>query len=339
MKFEDIKKMVKEDTSYEFLKTTETLGKNIVLLGLGGSHAYGTNIETSDVDLRGITLNPRSELLMGSLVANPFEQYVEHETDTVIYAFNKMIDLLISCNPNTIEIMGLPREEYLILTDIGERLLQLKDAFLSKKCINTFKGYANQQMYRLRQKSLCAMSEEDYNMHISKVLNQMMLHLQKHYAIDLQQIKAYVENEKLLIDCNLKGVNAETLAGVLGEINTTINAYNKNSKRNKKAVEHGKINKHSMHLLRLYMMGIDMMDKHEIITKRTEEHDLLMSIRNGEWLGEDGKPNEDFFKLVEEYEQRFDEACKRTTLPDNPDYDTIYTFVKEVNQDIILGKL
>ena len=36
---------------YDFLRTNESLGENIILLGLGGSHAYGTNNENSDVDL------------------------------------------------------------------------------------------------------------------------------------------------------------------------------------------------------------------------------------------------------------------------------------------------
>ena len=39
-----------------------------------------------------------------------FEQYVDDKTDTVIYAFNKMISLLLSCNPNTCELWGLKRE-------------------------------------------------------------------------------------------------------------------------------------------------------------------------------------------------------------------------------------
>ena len=36
---------------YDFLRTNEKLGNNIILLGLGGSHAYGTNIKTSDYTL------------------------------------------------------------------------------------------------------------------------------------------------------------------------------------------------------------------------------------------------------------------------------------------------
>ena len=44
---------------YEFLKTNPRLGDRIMLLGLGGSYAYGTNCGTSDIDFRGITLNLR----------------------------------------------------------------------------------------------------------------------------------------------------------------------------------------------------------------------------------------------------------------------------------------
>lgn len=38
---------------YDFLRNDKNLGENIILLGLGGSHAYGTENEYSDLDIRG----------------------------------------------------------------------------------------------------------------------------------------------------------------------------------------------------------------------------------------------------------------------------------------------
>ena len=57
----DFKKLL-DTEEYEFLKTNPRLGKRIMLLGLGGSYAYGTNNENSDIDFRGVTLNLPSDL-------------------------------------------------------------------------------------------------------------------------------------------------------------------------------------------------------------------------------------------------------------------------------------
>ena len=50
-----------------------------------------------------------------------------------IYAFNKIIKLLLSCNPNTIELLGLRREHYLYLNNIGEELLPEVEKLISLK--------------------------------------------------------------------------------------------------------------------------------------------------------------------------------------------------------------
>lgn len=94
---------------YDFLKTDKNLGKNIILLGLGGSYAYGVNKTdgSSDIDIRGVALNSKEDILLG----NDFEQVVEMGTDTSIYSFNKILVLsmrsffdsnIIICNKNFI---------------------------------------------------------------------------------------------------------------------------------------------------------------------------------------------------------------------------------------------
>lgn len=131
---------------YDFLRKNPRLGGRVILLGIGGSHAYGTNNENSDVDIRGITLNLPSDLLG----LTRFEQFEDAHTDTVIYSFNKIIRLLLECNPNTIELLGLDEEQYLIKTAPGQELLDNRALFLSKRAAKSFGGYASAQLRRLQ---------------------------------------------------------------------------------------------------------------------------------------------------------------------------------------------
>lgn len=114
MNLDEIKSALKSD-SYDFLKNNKNLGTNIILLGLGGSHAYGTNNEHSDLDIRGVATNSKRNILIGQ----DFEQVVEVDTDTTVYSFDKIVKLLCSCNPNTIEMLGLKPEHYLYLSPAG----------------------------------------------------------------------------------------------------------------------------------------------------------------------------------------------------------------------------
>ena len=102
-------------------------------------------MEGSDIDIRGCTLNSKADLLgMGD-----FEQVVDTGTDTTVYAFNKLLSLLINCNPNTVELLGCKPEHYFVLTPIGKQLLDQRKLFLSRQAINSFGGYAGQQLRRL----------------------------------------------------------------------------------------------------------------------------------------------------------------------------------------------
>lgn len=53
MDLQTIKNMVSSE-EYNFLRNNDHFGDRIILIGLGGSHAYGTNNETSDLDVRGL---------------------------------------------------------------------------------------------------------------------------------------------------------------------------------------------------------------------------------------------------------------------------------------------
>ena len=206
MNIEEIKnKLNTED--YNFLRNNPHL-KNIILLGMGGSYAYGTNIETSDIDIRGIATNSADEILLGT----DFEQVVDVNTDTTIYSFNKMIDLLSKTNPNTIEILGLKPEHYLKITDIGQMLLDRKEIFLSKIVVHSFGGYAYSQLRRLDNKSARALNQTEKEHHIlNSILNAEYSFADRYNNYDIDMFKLYIDkatnddlDNEIYIDFNLK---------------------------------------------------------------------------------------------------------------------------------------
>ena len=98
------------------------------------------------------------------------------------------------------------------------------------------------------------------------------------------------------------------------------------------------MNKHAMHLIRLFMMGIDILEKGEIRTHRPEEDlEILRRIRDGGYM-ENSVLNRDFYEIVSEYEQRFEEAEKRSSLPDFPDMEAVGRFVEKINRRVVLEK-
>lgn len=341
MNIEQIKKLVGSE-QYSFLKTNQHLGENILLIGLGGSHAYGTNIETSDLDIRGIALNSKEEILTG----RNFEQVVNEATDTTIYSFGKMISLLCNSNPNTIEILGLKPEHYLYLSPIGKELLENKRMFLSQKAVSSFGGYANQQLYRLNQKSVRKVSQSELEKHIFKTIEFMQTDFTKRYSeFDEDSIRLYIDkavqegfDTEIFMDVNLTHYPLRDYCSMWSELQTVVKSYAKIGKRNAHAIEHGKITKHAMHLIRLYMMCLDILENEEIVTYREKEHDLLMDIRNGKYLDENDQPTEEFFDMVHDYEKRLEYAKQNTSLPEKPNYDEINEFVMSVNEKVVRGE-
>ena len=165
---------------YDFLRIHPRLGGRVMLLGLGGSHAYGTSQESSDIDFRGVTLQLPSDLIG----MTRFEQYEDEHTDTVIYGFNKIIRLLLECNPNTCEILGLDEDQYLIQSELGKELAANRGLFLSKRAIQSFGGYADAQLRRL-QNALArdSMAQSEREIHILKSVRNAMEDFNRRYGV------------------------------------------------------------------------------------------------------------------------------------------------------------
>lgn len=341
MTIKRIKEKLKS-AEYDFLRTNENLGSNIILLTLGGSHAYGMDKEDSDVDVRGISLNSKSDILLGA----DFEQVVDVDTDTTVYSFNKMIQLLTSNNPNTIEQLGCLPQHYFYLSEIGKELLDNRKMFLSQICVHTFGGYASSQLRRMSNKAARLVSQAENESYILKSIDNARYEFRNRYYPfeDDNDLKLYIDksaqegyDSEIFMDVRLNHYPLRDWTGMWNEMKTIVSSYNKFGRRNEKAVAHDKLGKHMAHLIRLYMMCIDILEKEEIVTYREKERDLLMSIRNGEYLDENRQPIPEFYDLLNEYEKRFEYAKNNTSLPEKPDYKSINNFRMSVNERIVKG--
>lgn len=335
----EIKHTLLPSEQYDFLRTNPHLGKNIILLGLGGSYAYGTNIETSDIDIRGIAANTKDEILLGT----NFEQVIDKATDTTIYSLQKIIKLLTNCNPNTIEMLGLEPYQYLYLTEKGQMLIDNRKIFLSKKAIESFGGYANSQLRRLSNKTNEFVSQTKQEKHIlASIENARYTFPEKYFEHDTDAINLYVDDaineemdKEIFMDITLTHYPLRDYKAMWSEMHNIVKDYASIGRRNKNATLHAKINKHAMHLIRLYLMAIDILEQQEIITYREKEHDLLMDIRNGKYFTKDHQPTKEFNKLLDNLETRFEKAKTITTLPDTPDYDKINKLLIQINENIV----
>lgn len=336
----DFKKIM-NTPEYDFLRTHERLGKRIILLGLGGSHAYGTSNENSDIDFRGVTLHTTSDLLG----LTEFEQYEDVNTDTVIYSFNKIIKLLLECNPNTCEILGLDEDQYLIKTALGQELIDNTHLFLSKRAAKSFGGYAGAQLRRL-QNALArdSMPQSDREQHILRSVSNALEDFNRKYDNSKHgSLRLYIDtavtpnlDTEIFVDANYTHLPLRDYEKMYSTMNTVVREYDKIGKRNNKK-DDNHLNKHAMHLIRLFMMAIDILDKGVIATHRKDDLDLLLKIRTGAFMTDNRTFSPEFYDILSHYEQELERATKTTFLPDNPDMEKVEVFVEYINKRTIEG--
>ncbi len=336
-------KALLQSEEYDFIRKNERLGDRIMILGIGGSYSYGTNNENSDIDFRGVTLQSPSDLIG----LTEFEQYEDDKTDTVIYGFNKLVRLLLECNPNTCEMLGLDEDQYLIKSVLGQELIDNTNLFLSKRAIRSFGGYADAQLRRLQNAvARDSLPQSDREKHIyTSVKNALEDFNRRHGISDNENVRIYIDkaqnpelDTELFVDANYTHYPLRDYEDMWGTMRNVIRDYDKIGKRNKKK-DANHLNKHAMHLIRLFMMAIDILEQGRIITHRTADLPLLLSIRHGEYMKEDGTFSQAFYEVLEEYERRLEEASKKTKLPDNPDLAAVERFVERVNLYSITGEL
>ena len=115
-----------------------------------GSHAYGTNIKSSDVDIKGVVFPPAATIIglehFATKTNNDSSQKNTAETvDKTFYSLQAFTKMAIDSNPNVLEMLFVDSSDIIGMHEDFAPLYENRDAFLSRAVRSKMAGYAKQQ--------------------------------------------------------------------------------------------------------------------------------------------------------------------------------------------------
>ncbi|MEQ4722705.1 nucleotidyltransferase domain-containing protein [Nonomuraea sp. B19D2] len=117
---------------------------DMILTVVMGSRAYGLETDASDTDRRGVFVAPTAAFWR-------LEKPATHRDGPLPEQFSWEVErfcvLALEANPTVLECLWSPLVE--VITPAGQRLRDLRRAFLSERARQSFAGYAESQFRRL----------------------------------------------------------------------------------------------------------------------------------------------------------------------------------------------
>jgi hypothetical protein len=110
-----------------------------------GSQAYGTAIATSDMDYKGIYIQKNDDILCFR-----YNEQIEVGKDECYYEIRRFLQLAQSANPTILEMLFMDDKHITRNSPEFELLRQHKNVFLTKKCSQSFGGYAVAQIKKAK---------------------------------------------------------------------------------------------------------------------------------------------------------------------------------------------
>lgn len=144
------KKPTIDDVFGSYSGNLSWLKNQTIYLTLHGSHAYGTNLEGSDVDMKGVAIPPK-EYYTG--FTKEFEQVDGKqwgEWDGCIFSLRKFCALAAVSNPSVQEILWADPSTWIYdRLNIWSNLYDIRHEFLSQEALPRYSGYAISQVRKI----------------------------------------------------------------------------------------------------------------------------------------------------------------------------------------------
>ena len=114
----------------------------VIFKAIVGSQSYGLATETSDVDIKGVYIQDKKDLL----TMDCYRPHTEINKDEFYYELRNFLELLSVGNPTAVELLFTPKECILEITPEFQHLINIRDKFVTKQLYDSFGGYAQNQL-------------------------------------------------------------------------------------------------------------------------------------------------------------------------------------------------
>ncbi len=296
------------------MDTLEKVLPRTIFLTVAGSHLYGTNIETSDYDFKGVCV-ATSDYYYGYLNSfEDLERKVEkgHPHDLTITTLWKYIKLAGECNPNVVELLFAKPHQIVHMDEFGEELVSLRRHFLTTKARHTYSGYAHQQLHRIEshRKWLLEPPKEKPTRKMYELPEQTKISKSEMGAFNALPEDRHVEIPSDVMKLYLAERRYQSAL-------TNWKQYenwqeNRNDVRFALEAKYGYDTKHAMHLVRLMRQCVELLSTGEMNVFREDAHELL-DVRYGKW------PYEKIKQFAVDMDLKCAELYKTSKLPHDPD--------------------
>jgi len=301
-----------------------------------GSHLYGLNTPTSDIDFFGVFAPDEKELLglnelkyidNSVLTTRKNERNTNKDIDDKVFSIRKYIELLLGNNPNIIETLFIPEKNINVMDSRFKELIDNYPKFVSKRVYKTFNGYAKSQFKKLEVKS------ERYNAlklainYLKVAMENNITHLSEDSSFGLNKHLNYYKKSKGSIKNFHKGMEVSKVYEIL---NREYDEYGWRAKTETFKNLHYDV-KFAYHLVRIMLEANFLLDNGFLnFPFEGKEKKLLLSIKNGE------REIDDIKKIYHDLSVVSNEIFEKSTLPDNPDYDWADNFLTKIHKKFII---
>lgn len=308
-------------------------GHKIIYKIKGGSHLYGLNTPLSDEDYIGIFLNKPEEIFglanCDTIEENHIAKYengknTSEAIDCKYYSLHHFCKLACNNNPTILEMFFADKNNIIYCDDLGKKLIENYNLFISKKSEKSYIGYALSQKQKSYVKSenlrLLVDALNDLQQKDEMYLSRTMLYdvINTYKWILPNNMPSYVEIGDLKF-------NNQKLKDVKKSIE---NRINKASHRSDGMLQHGLDYKFMSHTVRLLYEGIEILESGKI-TFPLKNKDVILDIKNGKLT-----PLE-IINLIEQLEKEYYEVVNKCTLRDNPEYNKINNLLVTIYKEAL----